>query len=203
MIDNSEKIRPLLKFPKETSFYFVQVLQRKKEHPTLEGNARNVDNFFIYSLEDFDKYLPKIIDCCNRFNARAYFRLNIRDAEVIAQRAIQKGFELLIAKNFKQVKNAYLHACGERHSDEDKTWVIDIDKNADGDWDYVNNIVHMKATIAKLRQEAQQEKTSIVADIPTKNGIHLITRPFRLDKFKELFPTVDVHKDNPTILYVP
>jgi hypothetical protein len=197
VIDNSEKIRSLLKFPKETSFYFVQILQRRKEHPTLESNARNVDNFFIYNLEDFDKYLPKIIDCCNRFNARAYFRLNIRDAEVIAQRAIQKGFELLIAKNFKQVKNAYLHACGERHSDDDKTWVVDIDRPER------YNDMAFGFLVNRIKYNIKKQNGNIVEQLPTKNGVHLITKPFRLDFFKKDEPDVDVHKDNPTILYVP
>jgi len=37
--------------------------------------------------------------------------------------------------------------------------------------------------------------------VPTKSGVHIITRPFNLKKFKEKYPNVDVHKDNPTILY--
>ena len=197
MIDNSIQIRELLKFPKETSFYFVQILQRRKENPELEKNARNVDNFFIYSFEDFDKYLPKIIDCCNRFNARAYFRLNLRDAEVIAQRAIQKSFDLLISGNFRQVKNAYLHACGEYHSDPDKTWVVDID-----------GIEGVRVATFRIRYKLQElyngtHETPVVAELPTKNGMHIITRPVRLDVFKHEFPQIDVHKDNPTILYAP
>lgn len=194
MINNSKKIRPLLKFPKETSFYFVQILQRRKENPDLAKNAVNVDNFYIYSFEDFDKYLPRIIDCCNRFNARAYFRLNIRDAEVIAQRAIQKSFELLIAKQYKAIKNAYITACGEYHSDDDKTWVVDIDET---EWELG------KGVTSTVQGYFRDHEIPIIAEIPTKNGVHFITRPFRLDFFKNELPQIDVHKDNPTILYVP
>lgn len=200
MINNSKQIRPLLKFPKETSFYFVQILQRRKEHPELQKNAVNVDNFFIYSLEDFDKYLPRIIDCCDRFNARAYIRLNIRDAEVIAQRAIQKSFDLLIAGQFKQVKNAYLHACGEFHSDPDKTWVIDVDRDSEY---FEQKVRHIRTTIYKYFTPTESRPTAIVAEIPTKNGVHFITRPFRLDWFRAEVPSIDIHKDNPTILYAP
>jgi len=38
--------------------------------------------------------------------------------------------------------------------------------------------------------------------IKTRSGVHIICRPFNLQKFKEEFPEVDVHKDNPTILYI-
>ena len=41
----------------------------------------------------------------------------------------------------------------------------------------------------------------VVACLPTKNGYHLITNPFRLDKFKEMYPNIDIHKNNPTLLY--
>lgn len=40
-----------------------------------------------------------------------------------------------------------------------------------------------------------------LAIIPTKNGYHIVTRPFRCDEFFNHFPDVDIHKDNPTILY--
>ena len=39
--------------------------------------------------------------------------------------------------------------------------------------------------------------------IPTKNGSHILMKPFNLAKFKEKYPDVNVHKNNPTILYVP
>lgn len=39
--------------------------------------------------------------------------------------------------------------------------------------------------------------------IPTKNGYHIITKPFNLKQFKDKYPDIDVHKNNPTILYIP
>jgi hypothetical protein len=34
-----------------------------------------------------------------------------------------------------------------------------------------------------------------------KNGVHLITTPFNLQQFKEEYQDIDVHKNNPTLLY--
>lgn len=39
--------------------------------------------------------------------------------------------------------------------------------------------------------------------IPTKNGYHIITKPFNLKQFREKYPDIDVHKNNPTVLYIP
>jgi hypothetical protein len=44
-------------------------------------------------------------------------------------------------------------------------------------------------------------------EIPTKNGFHIITRPFNISKLNQLLimeklPRMDSHKDNPSILYI-
>ena len=45
---------------------------------------------------------------------------------------------------------------------------------------------------------------AIVAEFPTKSGVHLITRPFNLKEFHDTFPDVDVHKNSMgTVLYIP
>jgi len=43
----------------------------------------------------------------------------------------------------------------------------------------------------------------IMASIPSRNGLHLITLPFSLKDFKKKFPDIEVHKDNPTNLFIP
>ena len=43
----------------------------------------------------------------------------------------------------------------------------------------------------------------MIAYIPTKNGYHIITKPFNLKQFKDKYSDIDVHKNNPTILYIP
>jgi hypothetical protein len=46
-----------------------------------------------------------------------------------------------------------------------------------------------------------EDTMKIYTMVPTKTGCHLITKPFNMQTFKEKYPTVDIHKDNPTILY--
>ena len=43
----------------------------------------------------------------------------------------------------------------------------------------------------------------IITKIETKNGFHLISRPFNSQKFGEWLPTIQIHKNNPTILFIP
>ena len=43
----------------------------------------------------------------------------------------------------------------------------------------------------------------IVANIPSKTGTHLITKPFDKSKFNQTFPTIEIHCNNPTNLFIP
>lgn len=88
---------------------------------------------------------------------------------------------------------------------ENKTWIVDID-NTNVDSNLVKDI---KDIIVNYCQPFDVEK--IVAVIPTKSGVHLITRPFNQETFYRMFSQiklsneneVDIKKDNPTVLYAP
>lgn len=196
-VNNVQKIRELLKFPDKNSFYFLEVLKRRKENPDLEKHAKLIRDFYIYSLEEFDVVAEKAIQLCEENNARAYFRLNMRDAKKVAFLYNKRLAELLITEDYKNIPRSYAAVVGEFHSDPDKTWVVDVD-----DEDYNEAVIKMHR-VADYIKDLQPVGEKVVATLKTKNGIHLITRPFRLDVFKKDFPDVDVHRDNPTILYVP
>jgi hypothetical protein len=59
----------------------------------------------------------------------------------------------------------------------------------------------MRELILDLQRETGNEP--MMEFIPTKGGVHIITRPFNLNKFKSQYPEIDVHRDNPTCLYFP
>ena len=204
MINNAHLIRPLLKFESPNDFYFLQILKRRKDNPDLERDMNVLGDYYIYSLEQFDNLMPKIIKICNDENARAYFRLNRRDAKKVGLQMLKRITDLIISENYRPIKNSYASIAGEFHSDPDKTWLIDID------WiDYENfpgAIDKIKEIISNLQIEAKREPLMI--EIPTKNGFHIITRPFNISKLNQLLimgklPQMDSHKDNPSILYMP
>jgi len=53
--------------------------------------------------------------------------------------------------------------------------------------------------IDNLRPEGP--KVEVV--IPTKSGVHLITKRFDVMEFKKQYPDIDIQKKNPTLLYYP
>ena len=89
-------------------------------------------------------------------------------------------------------------AAGELKSKNPK-WIVDIDDMPVKD--------AIKEKLIELYREAFKIENAdeyIYAEIPTKQGAHLIVRPFNLKAFKDSFPDVDVHKNSMgTLLYFP
>lgn len=202
MINNFEQIRNLLTFPNENSFYFLEILKRRKENPEMERHAKLIRDYYLYSLADFDKVKDGVIELCNEHNARAYFRLNLRDSKKIAHQYLKRIAELLITEDYKAIPKCYASVTGEFHHDPDKKWLIDIDGSGEDLQWKLNDVCLL------IDQITEGNPDTIIVRIPTKNGLHLIVRPFRLDVFKEKIKNagwedIDIHKDNPTILYMP
>jgi len=195
MVNNFNIIRPLLTFENVGDFYFLQILKRRKDNPGMTGDSQTIDNIYIYSIDTFDRLEERVIKLCQDNNARAYIRLNRRNAKKVAMTALKKTVDLVIAEDYVALKNVYESACGTCYSDEQKKWIVDIDVK---EMDPLDLEIRVRSFIYDLQPSTGDK---VVAHIPTKNGYHLITTPFRLDAFKKEFPTIDVHKDNPSILY--
>jgi hypothetical protein len=50
-VDCLELVIPFLIFDSEDDFYFLQILQRKKENENLGSNSRAVKNYYIKSVD--------------------------------------------------------------------------------------------------------------------------------------------------------
>jgi len=192
MVNNFKILNDILSFNDNDTFYFLQILKRRKDNPDLNKDVKLIKNIFLYKKEDlFDKE-DYIIDICNINNARAYLRLNSRSLEKIALQTIRKVSELLVNGDHRAVRDAYNSCCGSYSSDKNKKWIVDVDDVSMKQEviDYIN-ILHSKI----------DNGYRIIADVPTKNGCHIISNPFNLKDFSNKFKDVEVKKDNPTILY--
>ena len=198
MTDNFNLIRKLLTFDDKNEFYFVQVIQRKKDHGSKKvsgsnNNSRLIRAYYIYSLEEFDFIKPEVIELCKVYNARAGINLNKRNARTAALLTVKKTIELIIHEEYAHVQRAYNTVCGQISS-KDKFWLLDVD----GPGRDLNTMVQ----IIEKECDPKGEK-KFVAVIPSKNGAHLITTSFNSKTFSEYYPDVEIHKNNPTNLYIP
>jgi hypothetical protein len=196
MIDNFEIIKPMLKFESEDDFYFIQILQRKKDNPGRVNGSSNssrlVKAYYIDSIDHLDELKDEMIFFANHFNARVGLNLNKRSYEKTAFNTLKKVAEVMHNKDFKMVKRAWNTSCGV-HNGGDKIWLLDIDTP---DMNYVNGVNEFISGIFP-----GGDKT--LGLIPSKSGYHLITKGFDLRDFTSKYPEIEIHKNNPTNLYIP
>lgn len=190
-INNLEWIKPLLVFNSNDDFYHLQIIKRKKEHPELGSNSYVVKTYYITSIEYLGNKMPEIINICNFHNARAGINLNKRSYKRCAYEMNELLAKYLKQGEYRAVRKLYESVVGKFSNEKDnKKWIVDIDTKD-------NTVIQVEADIIKLEPFGQK----VLACIPTKNGYHLITNPFRLDLFKHQYPEIEVHKNNPTLLY--
>lgn len=195
MVNNTEQIRNMLSFGPD-DFYFVEVIKRRKDNPDLSRSEKVIRNFYIESFENYDKLIPTIIKLSDFENARAYIRANKRNYKKLALPILKRVTDYLISGNEKSIRTVFDSVAGETHSDADKKWIVDVD----GVW-YITPSETLNTFLTVLQLEA--ERTPMIEIVPTKSGYHIVTRPFNLQKFKEVYGGIDVHKDNMLILYCP
>lgn len=204
MIDNFEIIKPLLTFDSPDEFYFLQIIQRKKdfiENKDKNGvsrlgrnnNNRLVKAYYIYSTEQLDAYKPEIIKLCELFNSRAGINLNKRNQKDVTLKCLEMIAVALRKNNFDGISKIYNSACGKEGS-TDKLWIVDLDKE---------DLENSKMIRNMIDYACQPSTIKVMAEVPSKNGLHFITKKFNREQFKKYYPNIEIHTNNPTNLYIP
>jgi hypothetical protein len=200
-IDNLHLIQPLLTFRDEDDFYMLEVTQRRKDNPQLSSaEGRILRRYNVFSLEYLEKRWDEIRGMCEAFNARAMIRLNVRSYRATAFHTLENMARAMCHDHYR-LAGSWDKSAGQHHAAPDKTWVLDLDSGPDSTWGNPRALACVKDAI---NEAAPYDKLcKIVAEIPSKTGLHLITRPFDSRAFTSIYSDISVHKDNPTNLYIP
>lgn len=191
-IDNSELIRKFCPpIADGDSFIYTEMLDRSKK----KGNNgfRLVKTFYHRSVEEFDEQMPTIVKLCDLANVRACTRLSMRSYKTVGKRMTELVVEAALSDNWAGMKSLYNRACGIAKPTR-KLWLLDVDVIDDDTRDLGD----------KLRLSEK-----LVATVPSKKGLHYIVEPWNIDGVDGAgFVTkyglrVQLHKDNPTNLYIP
>ena len=162
MINNLNKIIPLLNF-EEGTFYYLQVLQRKKDNPEMTQQTKQRYFKFIRSKKELDVFSKEAIEIADFYNARVYISLTPRSFEKLSLEALVELSTRIKNKdynsNFKIFeKLALLPECAKK---EGKLWMLDYDSFDEPEFVETYNI-------------------PVKALIPTISGYHIILEPFNL-----------------------
>lgn len=200
MIDNFELIKPLLIFPNDDIYYHLQIIQRKKDCPEIGSNNRVIKSYFICKLESLEKIKQEVINLCKLFNARAYINLTPKSLKKTTLLQIKYLSERLYMNDLKKIWKSWNSCAGELKGEENR-WVVDIDAKTYDEIFYIPKISKKISEFIEKCEPDIKPLYKVITEIPTKFGVHLITTPFNLQQFKEEYPDIDIHKNNPTLLY--
>lgn len=168
MVDNFELIKNFLEF-KEGEFYFIQIMQRRKENPELSGYNRLIKSYYVDSIEYLNAREEEIKMLCKAFNARVMITINNVDYLDIVDKLI-KSYSTNTKPIFHNIGSItkYLKDIGD-------LWLFDIDENQ----------LHSLEFLEILLEDF------IVSKVPTVTGVHLIVTPFD----DESYPCLKTMKD--------
>ena len=174
MIDCIELVKPFLTFDSDDDFYFLQILQRKKENPQIGSNSRVIKNYYIRSYNHLIDRYDEIKELCNLFNARASLRLNKRSFEKVAFKTLSNISNTMQNRDYGHISKQYDKACGQLNNEVIKTWIVDVDKD---------ELIWLEQIINSI-EPCHPLMNPIIGQLPTKSGVHIITTPFNQMQFR-------------------
>ena len=195
-VDNFDLIKKHIHSSDSNEFYMLQIMRRTKDQKGYDGKHKQsiIKSYFISSVEYLDSKRDEIVGLCEMFNARAYINLNKKSYKQVSLKAL----EILagkIAHEEYDIRSLFESACGQTGAcDGLKTWIVDFDSKDLDELDRIKNIID---------SIDPKGVSKIVETVPTRHGYHLITRHFNKKAFYEMYNnSIDIHDNNPTILYV-
>jgi hypothetical protein len=209
MRDNFKLIRDYITFDSKDDFYFLQILQRKKDGPGPDGvqikgtnnKARAIKSYCITSKEYLDSIEYEVKQLCNFFNARAMMYVSKRSFKLVALENMKLCADNIYQDNYTHSRTNYWKACGLSYSQTEKVYLVDIDAEDMHMLDIIRNYIES----ATIRSKMEPGKR-IILEVPTKTGIHLLCHPFDVATLQKFYPKPNhefVHKNSPTCVYIP
>lgn len=171
-------------------FYHCQILRRPKDFPNEKVPERLIKAYFVRSANHLVALKDEIITLCDTFKARAYINLSLKSIRGIQLLALEEIAKDLSSDDTRN-PNKVLNSIAGKLKSKIPMWVVDVDDLEEQDTieSFIGGLVDGQAIYLK---------------VPTKSGIHLITRPFNRDAFSRAFPDVGVQINAAgTLLYCP
>ena len=192
-LTNFEKLSKFMDFSDPGKFYLALVVQRRKDNPQMDRSERIIKNYMIPTSEKLEYVRDEMETLCEVFNARVYLYINRRSFKN-TQKAMAKTLIDQICSDSVSNLNHLFDSCSASHGCGDKHWIIDVDLPKTEDLDSKKMLSkHLeKKIIEHIREiEPTGEKVELVLD--TKNGFHMVVKPFDTRKFIDMVEAVDIH----------
>lgn len=153
----------------------IQLLRRGKDCSDLPAANYSFKNYYIDSLEGYDRVTDEIKKCCEMFRLRAYVSVNVKSKTKLQLQCLKIISDNLCMGELKKPWKTFYKAFGSTVAEENR-WIVDVDE----EW------VDYKKFICGIINKCQSKYSPVViGEIPTRTGLHLITHPFNMKQYKD------------------
>jgi hypothetical protein len=181
----------------------IQLLRRGKDNPDMPAANYSFKNYYVDSLESYDRYEEEIKKCCDMFRLRAYISVNVKSKEKLQLQSLKIIADNLAMGELKKPLKIFYKAFGTTVAQEQR-WIVDVDWQDEVDNDeYISQVKH----IIESCQSGYDK--NVICEVPTKSGVHLITHPFNMKEYRDAMEKYagddidvpEIKKNHLTLLY--
>lgn len=194
VVDNFDRIYDMMIFDDPNTFYWIQVIGRKKDNPEA-GSSKVRAEFVIHSIEQLQRLKPELVKLSRLHNARVMFWVNRRDLKELAIPMAKLTLSYVESRQFNALPKVFQRVCGQQHKRGIETlYIVDVDCKNES---YLNKITSIIKECGRCKIEQL---------LPTVQGFHIICTGFNVELFNMKtdeagLGKINIHKDNPTLLY--
>ena len=205
MTDNFERFRPFMQLPEEEggdAYYVIELVRRGKDCPDLPAANYHFKNYYINTLKKYAGVQEEIRTLCRTLRLRAYVSVNRKSFRQVTMNTIAEMSRRASLDDFRRPYAVFESCSGKFVDKDDKYWVVDVD-----DFVGYNTQEHCE-TIRNFINDCHPygDKTELM--LPTKSGMHLITKPFDINAFNgcmgvftDWIPRPEIKKNHLTLLF--
>lgn len=189
MISNLEAIKSIIEFNDNEVFYFVQVLQRKKDNPEQSNESIKRYARFVKTLDGLEIAYNDSKMFCDLYNSRAYINLCPISAKKFSKKLHLELTKRLYNDCFLDAFKLPDKVALDKDVFDKNIWMLDVD---------IPMIPENSEALKEL-DEYLSSKPEIVKLGETKspNGKHIIVKPF---DFRHVFSDTKALADNNYVL---
>lgn len=184
MTDNFNRFREFMQLPEQEggdAYYVIELVRRGKDCPDLPAANYHFKNYYIDTLAKYDKVKDEIRLLCRTLRLRAYASVCRKSFRRVTMNTLAEMARRAALDDFRRPDRIFASCSGEYVDKDDRHWVVDVD----GDGMF---LAETSAAICEtyINLLCKPDGNKVELTIPTRSGIHLITRPFELQEFNRL-----------------
>lgn len=188
-------------------FFEIMLVRRGKDHPNLPAANYTFKSYYIDSIEKYNKVKDEIIKCCEMFGLRAYVSVNVKSKEEYSKMCALKFTQNILNNEYKKPWRVGDHVFGKITAKNNNTWLIDVD---DIDLENEEDKIYLSKLITLINNCKSTYNPIVFNQIPTKSGIHILSRPFNAEQYKRTWMAMfnldgrefpEIKRNHITLLY--